>query len=109
MAMDARSGNATSLTLPVATASGLHARGADTRPYRAKTKGKVERTIGFIRRSFLTGRTFLDKADADAQLATWLQEINRRRHGTHGELIHERLAQERPLLILPRAKDHARP
>jgi len=73
------------------------------RPYRAKTKGKVERTIGFIRRSFLTGRTFVDKADADAQLAAWLQEINRRRHGTHGEFVHERLAHERPLLIPLRA------
>jgi transposase len=69
------------------------------RPYRAKTKGKVERTIGFIRRSFLTGRTFANKADADAQLAVWLKEINQRRHGTHDELIHERLAHERPLLI----------
>ena len=38
------------------------------RPYRAKTKGKVERTIGFIRRSFLAARTFTDITDANAQL-----------------------------------------
>jgi transposase len=68
------------------------------RPYRAKTKGKVERTIGFIRRSFLTGRTFSDVVDANAQLSTWLAEINKRRHGTHDELVHERFAVEQPLL-----------
>jgi transposase len=72
---------------------------ACARPYRAKTKGKVERAIGFIRRSFLTGRHFADLTDANAQLATWLSEVNTRRHGTHGELVHERFAQERPLLI----------
>jgi len=69
------------------------------RPYRAKTKGKVERTIGFIRRSFLSGRSFTDLADANAQLTNWLLEVNARRHGTHGEMVHERFARERPLLI----------
>jgi transposase len=68
------------------------------RPYRAKTKGKVERTIGFIRRSFLTGRTFTDVGDANSQLSTWLAEVNTRRHGTHEELVHERFVLEQPLL-----------
>lgn len=69
------------------------------RPYRAKTKGKVERTIGFIRRSFLTGRSFEDLADANAQLRIWLLEMNARRHGTHGEIVEDRFAVEKPLLI----------
>ncbi len=69
------------------------------RPYRAKTTGKVERTIGFIRRSFLAGRTFTDIVDANAQLKSWLAEVNTRRHGTQGEFVHERFAAERPLLI----------
>jgi transposase len=68
------------------------------RPFRAKTKGKVVRTIGFIRHSFLPGRTFADLFDANAQLKTWLAEANTRRHGTHGELINERFAAEKPLL-----------
>ena len=67
-------------------------------PYRAKTKGKVERAIGFIRRSFLPGRVFTDLHDANVQLAAWLAQVNTRRHGTHGELIHERYAKERALL-----------
>jgi transposase len=69
------------------------------RPYRAKTKGKVERTIGFIRHSFLPGREFTDLADANAQLQQWLAEANQRIHRTHGERVDERLARERVLLI----------
>jgi hypothetical protein len=69
------------------------------RPYRAKTKGKVERTIGFIRHSFLPGREFADLADANAQLQQWLVEANQRIHRTHGERVDERLARERVLLI----------
>ncbi|GAC1414888.1 MAG: hypothetical protein NVSMB64_25140 [Candidatus Velthaea sp.] len=37
------------------------------RPYRAKTKGKIERTIGFLRTSFFPGRTFEDVDDAQRQ------------------------------------------
>jgi len=68
-------------------------------PYRAKTKGKVERTIGFVQSSFLPGRTFRDLVDANAQLAEWLAEANRRVHRTHGEVVSERFAREAPLLI----------
>ncbi len=35
------------------------------RPYRAKTKGKVERPIRYVRESFFYGRTFLNDADLD--------------------------------------------
>jgi hypothetical protein len=37
------------------------------RPYRAKTKGKVERPIRYLRESFFYGRTFLNDADLNAQ------------------------------------------
>jgi transposase len=37
------------------------------RPYRAKTKGKVERPIGYVRQSFFYGRAFLNDADLNAQ------------------------------------------
>ena len=36
------------------------------RPYRAKTKGKVERPIRYLRESFFYGRTFLNDADLNA-------------------------------------------
>jgi transposase len=56
------------------------------RPYRAKTKGKVERPIRYLRQSFFYGRTFLNDADLNAQAERWLESTaNRRRHRTIGE------------------------
>jgi transposase len=53
------------------------------RPYRAKTKGKVERPIRYLRESFFCGRTFLNDADLNAQAERWLASTaNRRRHRT---------------------------
>ena len=42
------------------------------RPYRAKTKGKVERPFRYIRQDFFLGRTFRNLDDLNAQLADWL-------------------------------------
>jgi transposase len=53
------------------------------RPYRAKTKGKVERPIRYLRQSFFYGRTFLNDEDLNAQSERWLEQIaNARRHRT---------------------------
>lgn len=53
------------------------------RPYRAKTKGKVERPIRYLRDSFLYGRTFLSDADLNAQVLDWLATVaNVRTHAT---------------------------
>jgi len=66
------------------------------RPYRAKTKGKVERSIGYIKDRFLVGRTFLDLADLNIQLAAWIDGVaNVREHATTGEPPIERLAREK--------------
>ena len=37
------------------------------RPYRAQTKGKVERPIFYVRDNFIYGREFLNDANLDAQ------------------------------------------
>lgn len=56
------------------------------RPYRARTKGKVERPIRYVRQSFFYGRTFLNDEDLNAQAERWLQTVcNVRRHRTLGE------------------------
>ena len=77
------------------------------RPYRAKTKGKVERSIGYIRRSFflpLVSRyqQLQQPLDLDAlnlEFARWLaMTANARVHGTTGEVPSERLVQEREAL-----------
>lgn len=55
------------------------------RPYRPRTKGKVERSIGYIRGNFLAGRSFLDMADLNAQGRHWLTHTaNVRVHATTG-------------------------
>ncbi|SRR5579883_328815 len=70
------------------------------RPYRAQTKGKVERPIRYLRQSFLYGREFLGDGDLAAQAAHWLETVaNPRIHGTTGEAPRERfLREERPVL-----------
>jgi transposase len=53
------------------------------RPYRAKTKGKVERPIRYLRDSFLYGRSFLGDADLNDQVLHWLTTVaNAREHAT---------------------------
>jgi transposase len=53
------------------------------RPYRAKTKGKVERPIRYLRDSFLYGRSFVSDADLNAQVLDWLATVaNVRTHAT---------------------------
>jgi hypothetical protein len=53
------------------------------RAYRARTKGKVERTIRYLRGNFLKGREFADLADLQVQGTHWQEEVaNKRIHDT---------------------------
>lgn len=57
------------------------------RPYRARTKGKVERPVGYVRQSFFYGRQFLNDEDLNQQALSWLtHKANRRLHRTTGEV-----------------------
>jgi transposase len=72
------------------------------RPYRAQTKGKVERPVRYLRGNFVYGRTFLDDADLDHQRALWLERVaNMRLHGTTHERPRERFDREERLLLQP--------
>ena len=42
------------------------------RPYRARTKGKVERPIRYLRQSFFYGRQFVSDEDLNQQAQRWL-------------------------------------
>lgn len=65
------------------------------RPYRPQTKGKVERSIGYLKDAFLTGRTFVDLDDMNTQVILWLEtEANVREHGTTGDRPADRLPKE---------------
>ena len=76
-------------------------------PYRAQTKGKVERFIRYLRHSFyvpLASRLAqeglsVDRETANLAVRRWLREVaNARVHGTTGEIPAERLATERTQL-----------
>jgi transposase len=70
------------------------------RPYRAQTKGKVERPVRYLRENLVYGRTFLNDADLAQQCADWLARVaNARVHGTTQERPCERFDRdERPQL-----------
>jgi transposase len=73
------------------------------RPYRAKTKGKVERPFSYIRQDFFLARTFHNLEDLNAQLEEWLATVaNVRVHGTTQRVVAEAFAAEKPdLQVLP--------
>jgi transposase len=72
------------------------------RPYRAKTKGKVERPIGYVRQSFFYGRTFLNDADLNAQALSWIaQTANVRIHRTTAEAPRARFERDERVLLKP--------
>ncbi len=72
------------------------------RPYRAQTKGKVERPVHYVRHNFLYGREFLGDADLADQALAWLDHTaNQRVHGTTQEVPRERFErEERSTLLL---------
>lgn len=70
------------------------------RPYRAKTKGKVERPIGYVRQGFFYARTFLNDVDLNAQALSWLGHVaNARRHRTTGEGPRPRFERDERVLL----------
>jgi transposase len=74
------------------------------RPYRAQTKGKVERPIRYLRQSFLYGREFLGDGDLAAQASQWLETVaNPRIHGTTGEAPRERFLRDERAVLQPLA------
>jgi transposase len=68
-------------------------------PYRAKTKGKVERPFRYIREDFFLARTFRNLQDLNDQLRRWLDGVaNPRVHATTRRVVSEAFAEERPHL-----------
>jgi transposase len=55
-------------------------------PYRARTKGKTERGVGYVKKNAIAGRSFPSWEAFEAHLAQWEREVaNVRMHGTTGE------------------------
>src|SRR5205823_1261900 len=53
--------------------------------YTPQTKGKIERTIGFVKKNFWPGASFTDIEDLNRQATAWCERINSRIHGTTHE------------------------
>jgi transposase len=69
------------------------------RPYRPKTKGKVERPFRYIREDFFLGGSFRNLGDLNAQFQHWLDTVaNPRMHATTQRVVNEAFAQEKPAL-----------
>jgi len=74
------------------------------RPYRAQTKGKVERPVRYLRDSFLYGREFLGDGDLAAQALQWQEgTANTRVHGTTKEVPRERFERDERAALQPLA------
>ena len=56
------------------------------RPRRARTKGKIERGVGYVKHNALAGRSFASFEELQRHLARWMVEVaDRRIHGTTKE------------------------
>jgi hypothetical protein len=68
-------------------------------PYRARTKGKDERGVGYVKRNAIAGREFASWADLEGHLERWMREVaDLRIHGTTEERPIDRFERERSAL-----------
>jgi transposase len=71
-------------------------------PYRARTKGKDERGVGYVKGNAVAGRCFAGWAALEAHLAWWMREIaDERDHGTTGEVPRVRFARAEAAALKP--------
>jgi len=73
------------------------------KPYCPQTKGKIENTIGYVKRDFLLGGTFSSLDDMNRQVLQWCNRVNATPHGTTNEIPFDRLHQEnlKSILAIP--------
>lgn len=71
-------------------------------PYRARTKGKDERGVGYVKKNAIAGRSFESWSALEAHLEAWTREIaDQRVHGTTGEKPIERFARSEVRALRP--------
>ena len=71
------------------------------RPYRARTKGKTESGIGYVKRNAVAGRTFHSFAALETHLATWMIAADARIHGTTHERPIDRFERDERQALRP--------
>lgn len=71
-------------------------------PYRARTKGKDERGVGYVKRNAIAGHAFESVPALEAHLAWWMREVaDVRVHGTTGEPPIERFREKEAAALRP--------
>jgi transposase len=71
-------------------------------PYRARTKGKDERGVGYVKRNAVAGRRFASWAALEAHLECWVREVaDIRIHGTTGEAPAARFMRDEARALRP--------
>jgi transposase len=71
-------------------------------PYRARTKGKDERGVGYVKRNAIAGHDFISWAALEGHLEWWMREIaDQRVHGTTGEVPLTRFQREEAAALVP--------
>ncbi len=70
-------------------------------PYRARTKGKVESGVKFVKRNALAGRIFASFAALEQHLAQWMDEADQRVHGTTHERPCDRFVRDEQMALRP--------
>jgi transposase len=64
-------------------------------PYRARTKGKDERGVGYVKKNAIAGRRFESWAAFEAHLDRWTRDVaDQREHGTTGVKPADRFVDE---------------
>jgi transposase len=71
-------------------------------PYRARTKGKDERGVGYVKGNALAGRSFASWSALEAHLSWWMREVaDVRVHGTTGEVPIVRFERDEAAALRP--------
>ncbi len=71
------------------------------RPYRARTKGKTEAGVGYVKRNAIAGLSFTSFAALEAHLASWIVEADQRVHGTTHERPLDRFLRDEQQALCP--------
>jgi transposase len=71
-------------------------------PYRARTKGKTENGVGYVKRNAIAGRSFPSWEAFEAHLEAWTRDVaDVRVHGTTGEAPIERFRRAEAQALKP--------
>ena len=73
-------------------------------PYRARTKGKTENGVGYVKKNAIAGRSFASWEAFEAHLEAWTRDVAElRNHGTTGETPIARFARAEAQALKPLA------